>query len=538
MATSDDTSILEETERSSGRAALRKNVQAAMALAGAVRSTLGPKGLDKLLLDDEGRIQVTNDGVTVLEAAKVQHPTAKMLISSSSTQDRVARDGTTSTVLITAEMLQNAWDLVNQGVHPTVIAAGYRLAESQSQIILEEISQNLKNEKEILQATQTCLAGKGKSSLQGTLSVLAVEAAAAIAEQGEDGIKADPTRIKVLAKKGGQSSDTHLVNGIVIAKRPAHPEMEESLGGGKILVIDGALERQQMVMDAKLKITSSGMLQAFRDKEHEMLKESVEAVEALGVDILAVKEGIDDYARSMLEAKGITAYRRVERKDLEQICITTGATLVHSANTASAKDLGSFNSSRQELWSDTSDWILEGSTNKGQTLVTRGSSEEMLEEVERCFADALGVACQLHEEPRLLPGGGATQVALARRLRRYAETIPGREQLAVEAFADALEVIPRALAENAGLDSLGNLLELSAAQSNSEDDCLGLDLRNGTISNMDEVGIREPLRISRQAIKGATDSAIAVLRIDDILWAKQDAQVPDEVQQRLDEQDG
>jgi len=538
MATSDDTSILEETERSSGRAALRKNVQAAMALAGAVRSTLGPKGLDKLLLDDEGRIQVTNDGVTVLEAAKVQHPTARMLISSSSTQDRVARDGTTSTVLITAEMLQNAWDLVNQGVHPTVIAAGYRLAERQSQIILEEISQNLKSEKEILQATQTCLAGKGESSLQGTLSVLAVEAAAAIAEQGEDGIKADPTRIKVLANKGGQSSETHLVNGIVIAKRPAHPEMEESLEGGNILVIDGALERRQMVMDAKLKITSPGMLQAFRDKEHEMLKEAVDAVEALGVDILAVKDGIDDYARSMLEAKGITAYRRVERNDLEQICITTGATMVHSANTASAKDLGSFNRSRQELWSDTSHWILEGSTNKGQTLITRGSSEEMLEEVERCFADALGVACQLHEEPRLLPGGGATQVALARRLRRYAETIPGREQLAVEAFADALEVIPRALAENAGLDSLGNLLELTAAQSNAEDDWLGLDLRNGTISNMDEVGIREPLRISRQAIKGATDSAIAVLRIDDILWAKQDAQVPDEVQQRLDEQYG
>ena len=212
--------------------------------------------------------------------------------------------------------------------------------------------------------------------------------------------------------------------------------------------------------------------------------------------------------------------------------------MVHSANTASAKDIGSFSSSRQELWSDTSHWILEGSTNKGQTLITRGSSEEMLEEVERCFADALGVACQLHEEPKLLPGGGATQVALARRLRRYGETIPGREQLAVEAFADALEVIPRALAENAGLDSLGNLLELTAAQTNAEDDWLGLDLRNGTISNMDEVGIREPLRISRQAIKGATDSAIAVLRIDDILWAKQDAQVPDEVQQRLDEQYG
>jgi chaperonin GroEL (HSP60 family) len=538
MATSDDTSILEDTERSSGRAALRKNVQAAMALAGAVRSTLGPKGLDKLLLDSEGKIQVTNDGVTVLEAAKVQHPTARMLISSSSTQDRVARDGTTSTVLITAEMLQNAWDLVNQGVHPTVIAAGYRLAENQSQIILEEISRNLKSEKEILQATQTCLAGKGESSLQGTLSVLAVEAAAAIAEQGEDGIKADPTRIKILANKGGQSSDTHLVNGIVIAKRPAHPEMEERLEGGRILVIDGALERQQMVMDAKLKITSPGMLQAFRNKEQELLTEQVEDVVSLGVNILAVKDGIDDYARSMLEAKGITAYRRVERKDLEQICITTGATMVHSANTASAKDIGSFHSSRQELWSDTSHWILEGSTNKGQTLITRGSSEEMLDEVERCFADALGVACQLHEEARLLPGGGATQVALARRLRRYAETIPGREQLAVEAFADALEVIPRALAENAGLDSLGNLLELTAAQSNSENDWLGLDLRNGTISDMDEVGIREPLRISRQAIKGATDSAVAVLRIDDILWAKQDAQVPDEVQQQLDEQYG
>ncbi len=534
MTGSDDSSILEETERTTGRAALRKNVQAAMALANTVRTTLGPKGLDKLLLDEEGRIQVTNDGVTVLEAARVEHPTARMMISSSSIQDKVARDGTTSTLLIAAELLQNAWDLVAQGVHPTVIASGFRMAESKSQIFLEEISRDLGSEEEMLQATRTALAGKGESSMQEKISLLAVKAAAAVVTEEAGKIRADPTLVKVLANKGGRASGSSLVNGVVIAKKPAHPEMSENLDSGRILLIDGGIERRQTVLDAKFKVTQPGMLEAFRAKESELLREQVDAVVELGADLIACKDGIDDEARSLLEAAGITAYRRVNRKDMELLSRATGSISVHSPNVASQSDLGEFLSSRQESWTDVSHWILEGSQDSGQTLITRGSSEEMLEEVERCFCDAIGVACQLYEEPRLLPGGGATQVALARRLRRYAETIPGREQLAVEAFADALEVIPRVLAENAGLDSLARLLELTAAQTSSQSDWLGLDLGENMIKDMDEAGIREPLRITRQALKGATDSAVSVLRIDDILWAKQDPQIPDEVLEQLE----
>ena len=538
MTGQDDSSILEETERTTGRAALRKNVQAAMALANTVRTTLGPKGLDKLLLDEEGRIQVTNDGVTVLEAARVEHPTARMMISSSSIQDKVARDGTTSTLLVAAELLQNAWDLVAQGVHPTVIASGFRMAESESQKFLEEISRGLGGDDEMLQATRTALAGKGESSMQEKISLLAVQAAAAIVTEEAGKVRADPTLVKVLANKGGQASDSSLVSGVVIAKKPAHPEMSGNIDSGRILLIDGGIERKNTVMDTKFKITQPGMLEAFRAKESEILRKQVDAVVALGIEIIACKDGIDDEARSLLEAAGVTGYRRVNRKDMEILSRATGAVSVHSPNVASESDLGEFKSSRQEIWADVSHWILEGTQESGQTLITRGSSEEMLEEVERCFADAIGVACQLHEEPRLLPGGGATQVALARRLRRYAETIPGREQLAVEAFADALEVIPRVLAENAGLDSLARLLELTAAQTSSQSDWLGLNLIENSVMDMDEAGIREPLRITRQALKGATDSAVSVLRIDDLLWAKQGPQIPDGVMDQLEGMDG
>lgn len=538
MAANDDTAILEETERTTGRAALRKNVQAAIALANTVRSTLGPKGLDKLLLDEEGGVQVTNDGVTVLEAARVEHPTARMMISSSSTQDRVARDGTTSTILIAAEMLQNAWDLVAQGVHPVVIANGYRMAEVEAQNILRLISKESTEESEILEATHTSLAGKGHSDIQQRIAELAVQAAACLAIEENGKIRADPTLIKILANKGGQANETHLVNGVVIAKKPAHPEMIQSRENGRILLVDGGIEKRNTVIDAKIKITEAGMLEAFRNKESEMLAQQVEEVIALGVDILVCKDGIDDQARSLLEAAGITAYRRVHRSDMDALSRAVGSHPVHSTATATEDDLGHFNSSRQEIWGDVGHWILEGSQKQGLTLVTRGSSEEMLEEVERCFADAIGVACHMHEEARSLAGGGATQIALARRLRRFAETIPGREQLAIEAYAEALEVIPRALAENAGQDALGRLLELTAAQTSTESDWLGLDLESDNIIDMHEAGIREPLAVTRQAIKGATDSAVSVLRIDDLLWAKQDPQIPEGVMDQLEGRDG
>lgn len=523
-----DVPILKDTDRSTGRGALQKNIQAALALAGAVRSTLGPRGLDKLLIDDDGRTMVTNDGVTVLESAKVEHPVAKMIINASSVQDKIARDGTTSTVLLSAEMLQNAWHLVTQGVHPATIARGFRMAEEHARSELNALSFASDRSHQLL-ATKTCLTGKGHESMQALLAQLALDAAEAVLVNTERGPQADPTRVKILPQSGGTIGDSNLVTGLVLAKNRIHKDMPRHIKGGKILLIDGGIERRSMMGSVKLNVTSTGVIDAFRAKETELLEQQVAQLKSLGVDLLACKEGIDDDARMMLTDAGIKAFRRVARSDLDLLARGCGATLVHDVKRASSADLGAFISSKNETWAGTVHWIVE-TEEGGATFIARGSTETVLGEVERSFADALGVACQLVEDARLVAGGGATQVALARRLRRYAESIPGREQLGVEAFADALEVIPRVLAENAGLDPIDTLLNLVAAQSNapaSSSDHIGLDVIHRKPENMLTQGVIEPLLIIDQGITGATEAAISVLRIDDVLWAKQDPVMAD-----------
>ena len=525
-----DAPILKDTERTTGRNALQNNIQAAMALAGAVRSTLGPRGLDKLLIDDDGRTLVTNDGVTVLESAKVEHPVARMMINASSVQDKIARDGTTSTVLMSAEMLQNAWHLVTQDVHPAIIARGFRMAETYAHEVLIDLTLDSEHHHRLL-AAQTSLAGKGHQSMQLLLAKLAVEAAEAIQMETPNGIVADPTRVKILPQSGGSINDTRLVTGLVLAKNRIHEDMPRVAGAGKVLLIDGGIERRSMKNDMKINVTSPGVLESFRAKEVELLQQQVEHLKGLGISLLACKEGIDEEARILLAKAGIQAFRRVARSDLDLLARGCGATLVSEVKRSTKTDLGAFISSKNETWGSVAHWIVE-TEEGGATLIACGSTETVLGEVERSFADALGVACRMLEDPRLLAGGGATHVALARRLRRFAESIPGREQLGAEAFADALEVIPRVLAENAGLDPIDTLLQLVAAQVNGEEDShyLGLDLLNRRPANMVEQGILEPYLIARQSIAGATEAAISILRIDDVLWAKQDptmAEVPE-----------
>ena len=518
--------ILESTERTSGREALRKNVQAAIALAGAIRSTLGPKGLDKLLVDDQGETLVTNDGVTVLETARVEHPVAKMIISASSTQDRVARDGTTTTVVICAEMLRNAWQLVRQGVHPAIIARGYALAENFALSALDELVINA-NTEQIESAIETSLAGKLDKGMERHLANISLQAGETILSEG----RADPTRVKIIKQTGGNMQESTLITGLALAKSRIHPEMKERGGPGSILILDGGIERRKPQFETKLNITSAGMVDAFRNAESKSILKQVENLVEIGCDLLVCKEGVDDEARQALSKHGILTYRRVEKKDLDLLSRACGANLVPDAGRASKEDLGAFIKTREELRGGVNHWILDAE-DSGATLIARGSTQSVLDEVERCFADGLGVACQLLEEPVLLPGAGATQVALGRRLRRYAETVPGREQLAIEAWADALESIPRALAANAGYDGIDSLLKLTAAH-NDSGDYMGLDLNDGEAKDTISRGILEPKSITQQAISGATEAAISILRIDDVLWAQMDAQVPDEVQEQL-----
>jgi chaperonin GroEL (HSP60 family) len=520
--------ILKETTRSTGREALRNNITAAMALAGAVRSTLGPLGQDKLLIDDEGRTMVTNDGVTVLESAKVEHPVAKMLINASTTQDRIARDGTTSAVLLSAELLQNAWELVLQGVHPSAIARGYRHAEEACRNHFESLVIEA-TEKQMLDAATTSLSGKIHQAMQHHLAALAVQAAKAVVEQRPTGPLADPTRVKILTQTGGSMTDSALVTGLVLAKKRVSDRMPKQLGSGKIALVDGGLERRDMMSNVKLNVSNTGVLESFRQKEKTVLMEQINHLVDLGVTLFACKEGIDDDLHAALTDAGIQAYRRVSRSDLDLLARGTNATLNNDVKGLTASDLGVFIQSRNERWNGVMHWIVE-TEEGGATFIAKGSTNETVGEVERCFADALGVACQLLEEPALLPGGGATQIALARHLRRFAEGFASREQLAVEAFADALEIIPRTLAQNAGLDPLDTLLQTVARQTTDggpEAHFIGLNVEKKRPGNMVEDGVVEPLRITRQVLAGATEAALSVLRIDDVLWAKKDPATPD-----------
>tara|TARA_Y100001954_G_scaffold14926_1_gene14037 strand:- start:368 stop:2002 length:1635 start_codon:yes stop_codon:yes gene_type:complete len=527
-----DTTILDETDRTTGRDALRKNIQAAIALAGAVRSTLGPKGLDKLLVDDEGRSMVTNDGITVLESAKVEHPIAHMLIASSAAQDQSVRDGTTTTVLLASEWLQNAWHLVVQGVHPATIARGFRMAESFCKEHLDDLSfEATKNDIEA--ATMTSLSGKLHQKIQSIISACAVEAADAVVMESNGSVVADPTRVKVITRSGPAVEDSKLITGLALPKKRAHVEMPSSLPPGNILLVDGGLELRSLSTDVHLNVTSTSALKSFQDAEQQRLLDQVKMLVDLEIKLLACREGIDDSMHAYLADAGIKAFRRVAKSDLELLGRGCGARLVPTIHQAKQADVGVFISSRCERWGDVDHWILE-TDEGGATFVASGSTDAVVGEVERCFADALGVACRLKEHPKLIPGGGATYIALARRLRRYAETVPGREQLAIEAFADGLESIPRILAENAGMDPIDTLLQIVSIQTKDEDDTIGLNAITRQPENMRTSRVVEPVRVLEQAICGANEATIAILRIDDVLWAKQEIGVPDDVQANLD----
>ncbi len=511
--------VLEETERVSGKTALRNNVEAAVALSGAVQSTLGPKGLDKLLVGSDGTSLVTNDGVTVLETALVEHPTAKMLISTSRAQDDETKDGTTSTVILTAELLVNALELVERGVHPTIIANGYRLCDPVIEKLLSEISIEA-DENARLDAVLTSLSGKGDEGMRQCLAKLAHSAALAIGSN-------DTEHCRIITQCSGTILDSELVQGIVLEKSRVHREMPERHEGGRVLILDGGIERRKPEIDATLQITKLGALDAFNQREREDLQRRVNLLKEAGIDLVIARDGIEEDAHPMLADAGIIAYRRVERPEIEHICRATGARPLHTLDDIDEGDIGAFAGLREEKWLGSTHMILQGAKEEAVTVVLRGSTESRLGEARRAFDDALGVACQMTEVPRLLPGGGATQIALARRLRRHAETIPGREQMAVEAFAAALESIPRILAANAGMDPIDELLRATAAQADANSAWKGLDIRSGEIVDMGGSGITEPIRITRHAIAGATEAAVSVLRIDDILWAKQDAQEPD-----------
>ena len=523
MVESEQDVALEDTDRIEGRSALVNNTNATLALASAVRSTLGPRGSDKMLVDENGEIVVTNDGVTVLETAKVEHPTANLLIATSSAQDRIARDGTTTSVLLTAELLRNALELSRIGVHPTIIINGYQIAAEESLSQLDEIARDASDE-DLMAATATTMAGKIDTTLAETMTGLALEAARTL-ENEEGGDDLERIRVKRLKMTGGVAADSEIIHGLMLRKQRLDFTTDGHSNGGKIAIIDGGLENRELELDAQIEIRSTGVLSGFQERKSAKLAEQVASLSSLGVDLVCVRDGIADEATPLLKEAGITAYRRFEQEDLERLSILTNAKMVRDVNRISADDVGDYSKRSADKIDDAWHVRIDGGSG-AMTALLRGTTPIMREEVNRAFDDALGVAFRLVREPKVLPGGGGTQTHLARHLRSFATTQKGREQLAIEGFADALEVIPRVLAENAGLDPIDEILALSAAQA-EHGAWYGLDAMSGEKSDMGDSGIQDPLFVARQALTGATEAAITVLRIDDVLWAHVEPKTPD-----------
>lgn len=511
--------LREGSRRTAGRDAQRSNIMAAKAVSGAVRTTLGPKGMDKMLVDTLGDVVITNDGVTILKEMDIEHPAAKMMVEIAKTQDQEVGDGTTTAVVLAGELLKQAEGLLEQEIHPTVIAAGYRAAAEKSMEILQGLAVTVSAEDEDLlrKIAFTAMTGKGSQSARDELAVMAVEAVRSVVD--EDGT-VDTDNITVEKKVGGSITDSVLVRGVVIDKERLQPSMPKSVTDAKIALINAAVEIEKTEIDAKIQITSPNQLQAFLDQEETTLKGMVDKIVASGANVLFVQKGIDDLAQHFLAKAGIYTVRRVKKSDMEKLARATGGKVITSIHDIDKDDLGKAGLVEERKVSDEKMTFVEGCENpKSVSIILRGGTEHVVDELDRAMEDALRVVGVALEDKTLVPGGGAPEVDLALRLRAFASTVGGREQLAIESFADAMEVIPKTLAENAGLDQIDSLMALRSAHETGMKNS-GLNMETGEPVDMLKQGVLEPIRVKTQAINSATEAAVMILRIDDVIASK------------------
>ena len=511
--------LREGSQRTAGRDAQRSNIMAAKAVAGAVRTTLGPKGMDKMLVDTMGDVVITNDGVTILKEMDIEHPAAKMMVEIAKTQDQEVGDGTTTAVVLAGELLKQAEELLEQEIHPTVIAAGYRAAADKSMEILKGLAVEVsaKDEDLLRKIAVTAMTGKGSQSARDELAAMAVQAVQSVVD--EDGT-VDTDNITVEKKVGGGITDSMLVSGVVIDKDRLHPNMPKSVKAARIALLNAAVEIEKTEVDAKIQITSPDQLQAFLDQEENMLKGMVDRITATGANVLFVQKGIDDLAQHFLAKAGIYTVRRVKKSDMDKLARATGGRVVTSIHEISKDDLGKAGLVEERKVSDEKMTFIEDCENpKSVSIILRGGTEHVVDELDRAMEDALRVVGVAVQDKLLVAGGGAPEVELALRLRAYASTVGGREQLAIEAFANAMEVIPKTLAENAGLDQIDSLVSLRS-QHEKGVKTAGLDMDTGKPVDMLKLGVVEPLRVKTQAINSAAEAAIMILRIDDVIASK------------------
>ena len=505
----------ENVSRTLGRDAQRNNILAAKIVADIVKTTLGPKGMDKMLVDSTGNIVVTNDGVTILEEIQLEHPAAKMIAEIAKTQENEVGDGTTTVAMLAGKLLENAEKLLDKKIHPTVIIKGYKLAAERAKEFLHEISSEVDNKHVLKQIAMTAMTGKGAEGNREQLADLIVAAL----DQVSNARSIDLSTIKIVKQKGNAIEDSELVHGIVIDKDAANEAMPKKVGNANVLLVDFALELRSPETETKISVSTPEQLQQFIASEEYALQEMTKKIISSGAKAIFCQKGIDDVAQYYLAKAGIVAYRRVAKSDMEKLAMATSGRIVSSLHEIKEEDLGFAEVVEQIKKSDDTITYVKGCRNpKAVTILLRGSTDHVLDEIERAVKDGLGDVAAAVKDGKVVSGGGAVEMELARRLRAFARTLGGREQLAVEEFASALESIPETLAENAGLDPITVMAELKQRHEsgNARD---GINLFSNRIEDCLAAGIVEPMRVKLQAVSSASEVATMILRIDDVLVA-------------------
>lgn len=514
--------LKEGTRREKGKGAQSNNIMAAKTISDAVKSTLGPKGMDKMLVDSMGDVVITNDGATILKEIDVEHPAAKMIVEVAKAQDEECGDGTTTAVILTGELLKNAGDLLDQNIHPTVVTRGYQMAAEKAVEILNKIAIPIKagDKNTLKDIAMTSMASKGASSAKEILANVVVESVSSIAEKIDGKTVVDLDNIQVQKKQGGTIHDTEIIKGIILDKERVHEGMPRQVKNAKIALVDAALEVKKTEVDAKIEIRDPSQLQAFLDEEESMLRKMVEKVKKSGTTVLICQKGVDDLAQHFLAKEGIYAVRRAKKSDMEKLAKATGARIVASLDDLSAKDLGyAGNVEEKKFGDDKMTFVTDCKNPKAVSLLIRGGTEHVIDELERALHDALSVIKAALEDGKMTVGGGASAIAIAMGLRDYAGTIGGREQMAIEAFANSIEVVPKTLAENAGLDPIDMMLEIRREHKKGNK-YTGVDVFNGKAGNMLKNKVLEPLKVSLHEIEAASEAATMILRIDDVIASK------------------
>ncbi|MDN5357275.1 MAG: archaeal chaperonin [Candidatus Methanomethylophilaceae archaeon] len=512
--------LREGTKRSKGKEAQNNNITAARAIADSVKSSLGPRGMDKMLVDSIGDVVITNDGVTILKEMDVQHPAAKMLVEVAKAQDTEVGDGTTTSVIIAGELLKKAVDLIDANVHPTIITAGYRLANDKAQEILREIAKkvSLTDEETLKQIAEIAMISKQVSGSKEYFSELVVEAIKTVAEKGKDGsYTVDLKNIQTVKKAGGRMEESKLYKGLIIDKEPVQPNMPKVIKDAKIALVDAAFEVKKTEVDAKIQITDPSQISLFVAEEENMLKKMVQSIKSTGANVVFCQKGIDDLAQHLFAKEGIYACRRVKKSDMDRLARSTGASIVNKISDISAADLGSAGLVElRKVEDEDMTFITDVSDPKTVSVLVRGGTNHIVDEVERSLVDAWSAVRVAVEDGLIECGGGSKEMEITMRLREFAATVGGREQIALEAFASAMEVIPTTLAENAGLDPINMIIEMRK-QHKAGNITAGINPFSGKVEDMAKLNVIEPYRVGKHAINSATDVAVMILRIDDVI---------------------